>query len=208
MAWIWLLPLLILGVPVSYFLFGWQVALTTGISIALMAWGLFALTPWLPLQGARRWMTFGAFGISSALLGTGLLIFLGEMEIKTLAVNGAILLAAAGILATDFEGTTPWYGGVINTIGNKAHITLEESKCTGETDCVQVCPKGVLKMDATQQLVHIVDPGACVQCAACIVQCPTDALHFRYDDGSIVGPDVIRRTRLNLLARRTIEIEE
>jgi NAD-dependent dihydropyrimidine dehydrogenase PreA subunit len=97
---------------------------------------------------------------------------------------------------------------VINTIGNRAHITLEENLCTGETDCVQVCPKGVLAMDTGRQLVEIVDPDACVQCGACIVQCPTDALFFRYEDGSIVKPEVIRRTRLNLLARRTIEVEE
>ena len=92
--------------------------------------------------------------------------------------------------------------------GNKAHITLEETLCTGETDCVEVCPKAVLTMDPDEQLVLIIDSGACVQCGACIVQCPSDALFFQYDDGSIVGPEVIRRTRLNLLARRSIEVND
>jgi ferredoxin len=208
MAWIWLLPLLALGLPAAYLTSGLRGALTAGLTLALMAWGLFALTPWLPLRRSQRWLTFSVLGVLSTVFGTGFLMTLGETELRPLAIHGGIILAAAAILAIDFEGTTPWYGGVINTIGNQAYITLEEMLCTGETDCVQVCPKAVLAMDPDQQLVMIVDSGACVQCGACIVQCPSDALFFRYDDGSIVGPEVIRRTRLNLLARRSIKISD
>jgi ferredoxin len=44
----------------------------------------------------------------------------------------------------------------------------------------------------------------CVQCGACIVQCPFDALHFRGPKGKIVPPEVIRRFKLNLLGGRTV----
>ena len=44
-----------------------------------------------------------------------------------------------------------------------------------------------------------------MRCAACIVQCPKDALYFEAEDGSRVGPDVIRRFKLNMLGRRAVD---
>jgi ferredoxin len=57
-------------------------------------------------------------------------------------------------------------------------------------------------MDGHARKVRIAKPGNCILCAACIVQCPEDALRFRFDDGRVVEPDVIRRTRMNLLGKR------
>jgi hypothetical protein len=41
---------------------------------------------------------------------------------------------------------------------------------------------------------------------ACIVQCPRDALRFRYEDGRIVESAKIRRTRINMEGRRTVQL--
>jgi ferredoxin len=57
-------------------------------------------------------------------------------------------------------------------------------------------------MDGHAHKVRIAKPANCILCAACIVQCPTDALRFRFDDGRVVEPNVIRHTRMNLLGKR------
>jgi ferredoxin len=41
-----------------------------------------------------------------------------------------------------------------------------------------------------------------VQCGACIVQCPFDALYFASPNGDVVAPDTVRRFKLNLLGNR------
>jgi NAD-dependent dihydropyrimidine dehydrogenase PreA subunit len=89
-----------------------------------------------------------------------------------------------------------------------ARIELVAERCTGAGDCVQVCPRDVLAMTGRRRKVEIRNPDRCIQCAACIVQCPEDALRFRYDDGGVVEAPTIRRTRLNLLGRRRIELPD
>lgn len=42
----------------------------------------------------------------------------------------------------------------------------------------------------------------CVQCGACIVQCPFDALYFQSPDGDVITPDTVRQFKLNLLGSR------
>ena len=48
---------------------------------------------------------------------------------------------------------------------------------------------------------------ACVQCGACIVQCPFDALHFQHPDGGVIEPETIRRFKLNLVGKRLVRTE-
>jgi NAD-dependent dihydropyrimidine dehydrogenase PreA subunit len=120
---------------------------------------------------------------------------------------GAAIVATA-VLSTDLAGTTPWHGSYINTFHNEAHVDLVEERCTGAAECVQVCPRDVLAMNGHRRKVEIRRPEQCIQCGACIVQCPEDALRFRYDDGRIVEAATIRRTRMNMVGRRTVEPPE
>lgn len=53
----------------------------------------------------------------------------------------------------------------------------------------------------------IAKPDACLRCGARVVQCPEDALHFRFTDGPVVPAKQIRKTRMNLVGRRTIETD-
>lgn len=50
--------------------------------------------------------------------------------------------------------------------------------------------------------------GRCEQCAACIVQCPTDALFFETPDGERTPPETVRRYKLNLLGTRIHECSQ
>jgi len=45
----------------------------------------------------------------------------------------------------------------------------------------------------------------CVQCGACIVQCPFDALYLESPRGEIIYPEVIRKFKLNLLGKRLVK---
>jgi ferredoxin len=57
-------------------------------------------------------------------------------------------------------------------------------------------------MNGRRRKVEIQNPDQCIQCGACVVQCPEDALMFRYSDGSVVEAPTIRKTRMNMLGRR------
>lgn len=39
-------------------------------------------------------------------------------------------------------------------------------------------------------------------------QCPSDAPRFRFADGSVAEPSTIRTTRMNMLGRRTVRVDE
>ncbi len=61
-------------------------------------------------------------------------------------------------------------------------------------------------MDGRRRKVVLARPEACIRCGACIVQCPEDALQFRFFDGRVVEPASVRSTRLNMLGRRTVPV--
>ena len=151
--------------------------------------------------------TFSAFAIVSFGVGVGILAALGAATSAHLWLAASTAVVTMGVLSIDLAGTTPWYGSYINTFYNEAHIDLVADRCTGAADCVQVCPRDVLQMD-NHRKVEIKRPDQCIQCGACIVQCPEDALRFRYDDHRVVEAATVRRTRMNLLGRRTVELPE
>ena len=164
--------------------------------------------PWLNIEGHARFATFAGFAASAAVFGDALLARAGCRNAAHLTVVTSACSLAMAILSIDLAGTTPWYGSYINTFRNKAQIELVTDRCTGAAECVQVCPRDVLQMNGRRRKVEINQPDQCIQCGACIVQCPADALRFRYDDGRVVEPTTIRRTRMNLLGRRRVEIRE
>jgi ferredoxin len=63
-------------------------------------------------------------------------------------------------------------------------------------------------MDGHRRKVEIRRADDCIQCGACIVQCPEDALRFRYDDDRVVEAATIRQTRMNMLGRRSVELPD
>ncbi len=74
-------------------------------------------------------------------------------------------------------------------------------RCEGRAICREVCPKDRFEIDSRAHKASVVGDG-CVQCGACVVQCPEDALVFAYPDGRTIPPEQIRRYKLNMMGDR------
>ena len=107
------------------------------------------------------------------------------------------------ILGLDLTGSTPVYKSGLHP-ARLLEIALDEQRCKGAGFCATVCPKDVFEIDEERRLATLPRVDECVQCGACIVQCPFDALYFRGPTGDVVEPDTVRRFKLNLLGTRTI----
>ena len=207
-AVMWAFPMIIIGILLFTLLGGWRVGLAVGVVVSAIVFGIFAALPWLKVTGQLRFVTFALFALIGFAFGITFLWISGGASVRDLSLTGVAAVLAMALLSIDLAGTTPWYGSNINTFRNQVHIDLVADRCTGVSECVQVCPRNVFRMNALKRRVEVVRPGDCIQCGACIVQCPRDALRFRYDDGRIVEPATIRRTRMNMVGRRTVHLPE
>ena len=53
-------------------------------------------------------------------------------------------------------------------------LRYDQELCTGCAMCSIVCPHGVFEMNG--RLAKLVRPEACMECGACQLNCPTDAV--------------------------------
>jgi NAD-dependent dihydropyrimidine dehydrogenase PreA subunit len=206
MSSVWSVPMTMITGVVVGLLTSWPIGLATAVAILTSITLLFTILRHVPVQGPRRWLTYVTLWVVQGGSVLALLAATGGWSTRAATVVAVATLAEVLMLSLDVAGTTPWYASTINTFRNPHRIELDEAACTGAAQCVLVCPSDVLKMDGERRKVVLESPDACVLCGACIVQCPEDALFFRYPDGSLVPPDTVRRTRLNMLGRRTIEL--
>ncbi len=100
-------------------------------------------------------------------------------------------------------GSTPVYKGGLQP-DRLLRIALDEELCQGVGVCEDVCPTDVFDVDYDRHSASLPRIQACVQCGACIVQCPYDALYFRSPTGDVLTPETIRRFKLNLLGQRRL----
>ncbi|RME34401.1 MAG: 4Fe-4S dicluster domain-containing protein [Gammaproteobacteria bacterium] len=107
------------------------------------------------------------------------------------------------ILGLDLTGSTPTYKSGLHP-ERHLRITLDAERCRGAGRCEEVCPEGVFTVDRQRHLATLPGIDRCVQCGACIVQCPCDALSFQGPDGTFVPPETVRRFKLNLLGKRMV----
>jgi len=54
-------------------------------------------------------------------------------------------------------------------------LQYDPALCTGCGICVDVCPQGAFEMKG--KLAYLVDAQACMECGACQLNCPFDAIH-------------------------------
>jgi NAD-dependent dihydropyrimidine dehydrogenase PreA subunit len=196
MAASWGLPsALILGLGMALFRPAW------GLPLAALAAGL-ALAVFLiydRIPGPRRALLAGA-----ALLVSSLAAWLFGGGAGALVAAPVASLALVGLLTYDYSGSTPVEGGS-HFESRLWTITLDRERCRGVFSCWEVCPEACFEKRTELRKVDLAHDERCVQCGACIVQCPEDALYFTDDDDRAIDPQVIRRYKLNLLGKRGVD---
>jgi NAD-dependent dihydropyrimidine dehydrogenase PreA subunit len=153
---------------------------------------------------------FGARGVPLILWGFFLLglfaygALAGELSWGFALRWSVASLAVLLILGLDLTGSTPVYKSGLHE-DRLLEIALDADRCKAAAFCERVCPKDVFEIDRERRLATLPRAQQCVQCGACIVQCPFDALYFRSPTGGIVEPDSVRRFKLNLLGSREVK---
>ncbi len=142
------------------------------------------------------WLLFVA-GLSAGAAVTG--TFTWTLVLRWGFASIVVLL----LLGLDLAGSTPVFKSGLHA-DRLLRIVLDEQRCKGAGFCEQVCPTGVFTVDHQRHLAMLPHAERCVQCGACIVQCPFDALYFQAPGGDIVAPATVRRFKLNLLGQRVV----
>jgi NAD-dependent dihydropyrimidine dehydrogenase PreA subunit len=134
----------------------------------------------------------------------GYLIFTGEFTLSLMLRWGFSSFIVVLVLSLDLMGSTPVYKSGLHE-DRLLRIVLDKTQCKAAGLCEKVCPVGVFEIDRDLGLATLPRAERCVQCGACIVQCPFDALYFQNPKGNVTPPDTIRRFKLNLLGSRLVE---
>lgn len=200
---IWGVPMGVVYLLVAWALAGLEAGAVCGSSALIVSLGVCLLLPWVPVKGWRRlWTTFG-ITVAFTLITAGLWSIGHGLSGGTIALFGLVGLLTGGALTFDLAGTTPDQGsGYLHTYDYR--VELEGELCTGAARCVLACPRGVIKMK--ERRAFIAAPDDCVRCAACIVQCPEDALFFTFQDGTVIDAATARSYKLDLHGRRTVRV--
>jgi ferredoxin len=111
------------------------------------------------------------------------------------------------IISLDLMGSTPIYKSGLHE-DRFLKIVLDEQKCKAAGFCEQVCPKNCYEVDITRHIATMPGAEQCVQCGACIVQCPFDALYFISPGNEILSPATVRKFKLNLIGKRLKRTED
>ncbi len=217
MAVAWAFPIsMVLGLIMIPF---WREAI---LPFMYLVWGLsLLLFTSFPLyekllspEGKRFGFVFFDFGrggfqlILWGLLVIGLAIYsiaVGDLRWGFMLRWGFITLIVVLLLSIDLMGSTPIFKSGLH--GDRLlKVMLDEKKCKGAGLCEQVCPKNCYVVDRDRHLAAIPGADRCVQCGACIVQCPFDALCFRGPGDEVITPETVRRYKLNLLGKRVAHV--
>jgi len=117
---------------------------------------------------------------------------------------GLISFVVVLILSLDLMGSTPLYKSGLHE-DRLLRVILDGEKCRGVGYCEQVCPRNCYEMDRDGHRARMPRAERCVQCGACIVQCPFDTLYFRSPKGEVILPETIRKFKLNLMGKRLVK---
>lgn len=217
----WAFPVSVIGGIVLAL--GWPhlvlpfVLLTWGLSFAL-----YAFFPWLhrPAEaepprgpGWTRYLVFFDPALQRNLLLwllfvtglSGYALLTNTWSPKSLVGWSLASLFVMLVLSMDLAGSTPLYKSGLHE-DRLLHIKLDTEACQGRALCREVCPKNCYVIDAHRHKAVIAEPDACVQCGACVVQCPEDALAFYTPAEERISPHLVRTYKLNLLGRRAAPI--
>jgi NAD-dependent dihydropyrimidine dehydrogenase PreA subunit len=129
----------------------------------------------------------------------------GAWQVHSLAGWSLTSLLVMLLVSMDLAGSTPLHKSGLHK-DRLLHVELNTETCEGRAMCREVCPKNCYVIDAVRHKAVMARPDDCVQCGACIVQGPEDALAFVTPEGPQVPPDVIRTYKLNMLGVRAVSV--
>jgi len=216
MAVAWAFPLSLLAALIA--LLFWREAV---LPLVLLIWGLaFLVFTSFPLyerrlgRGDKRFgfvfFDFGRGGLPLALWGmfmVGLIAYTalaGQFAWESVLRWGLASLFIVLVISLDLMGSAPVYKSGLHE-DRLLSVTIDEDKCGADGACLEVCPRNCFELDAAQHVAAMPRAGQCVQCGACIVQCPCDALCFESPEGQIVAPEDVRRHKLNMMGKRLVK---
>jgi len=218
MAAAWAFPISIISALIMIPL--WREALG---SLVLGIWALsFSIFLSFPLygnrlitEGKRRGFIlfdFGRWGLPLILWGFLMValvtysVSVGDFSWGFIVRWGFASFIIVLILSIDLTGSTPVYKSGLHE-DRLLKVVLDVDKCKGAGFCEQVCPRDCFEVDKERHMASMPRAELCVQCGACIVQCPFDALCFESPGGEIIPPEAIRKFKLNLMGRRLVSRE-
>jgi NAD-dependent dihydropyrimidine dehydrogenase PreA subunit len=221
MAVSWAFPIAAIGGVILAL--GWPRLVLPFVAMAwALAFALFGFFPWLgggmehaarESPGWTRYLVFFDPSIRRILLVwlvfvaglCGFAYWKGAWNVHALVGWSVASLFIVMLVGMDLAGSTPLYKSGLHE-DRLLHIELDAETCQGRAMCWEVCPKNCYVIDTDRHKAVIALADACVQCGACVVQCPEDALAFVGPSGERIPPETIRTYKLNLLGRRAIAV--
>lgn len=124
----------------------------------------------------------------------------GTIQMPGLMRWAVLSLAVVLFLGIEIRGTTPLFKGSFME-GQILH--LDENLCRGAGFCAEVCPMVRFSLKDGIRKASLTEIDSCVNCGACVVQCPFDALYFVDRKGEKIPPADIRTYKINMMGKRT-----
>jgi len=191
--------------------------------LIFLVWGLsfliFTAFPlysrWLSSEGRRIgfiFFDFGRGGFQLILCGIFIIglvtysILVGDFTWGFIFRWSFISFIVILLLSIDLMGSTPLYKSGLHK-DRLLKVVLDEKKCKGAGFCEQVCPRNCYEVDKNRYIATMPRAELCVQCGACVVQCPFNALYFKSSKGKVIFPETIRKFKLNLMGKRLVKVE-
>ncbi|MFQ6065271.1 MAG: HgcAB-like fusion protein [Candidatus Bathyarchaeia archaeon] len=157
----------------------------------LMIYSIYISFPYIPVNSGFVKVILGELVFLLCIIALSTLLTGEPFGLQHLVVASVLVAAMIGI---DFNGTSPTYKSDLGELFYRrgyrrmpfltgvyrlspyGSIQIDQERCSGCTLCYEVCPRGVYKIDFIGHKAKIVRAEDCVNCNACVRQCPQRCL--------------------------------